>query len=143
MAKLIAVETQTFERLLVFDFNQLLSKRDVGKKIVSSLINYFSSDVNRKQIQNLLDLGLNLRSQVQSILLEDSRWKGKTFVITGIHSLPRAKLQSIIEEKGGIVTSKVTQNTNFLVLGEKPGIKLQQAQKLNVTIISEDLFLKN
>lgn len=143
MAKLIAVETQTFERLLVFDFNQLLNKRDVGKKIVSSLINYFSSDVNRKQIQNLLDLGLNLRSQVQSVLLEDSRWKGKTFVITGTHSLPRAKLQSIIEEKGGIVTGKVTQNTNFLVLGEKPGIKLQQAQKLNVTIISEDLFLKN
>lgn len=143
MAKLIAVETQTFERLLVFDFNQLLNKRDVGKKIVSSLINYFSSDVNRKQMQNLLDLGLNLRSQVQSNLLEDSRWKGKTFVITGTHSLPRAKLQSIIEEKGGIVTGKVTQNTNFLVLGEKPGIKLQQAQKLNVTIISEDLFLKN
>lgn len=143
MAKLIAIETQTFERLLVFDFNQLLNKRDVGKKIVSSLINYFSSDVNRKQIQNLLDLGLNLRSQVQSVLLEDSRWKGKTFVITGTHSLPRAKLQSIIEEKGGIVTGKVTQNTNFLVLGEKPGIKLQQAQKLNVTIISEDLFLKN
>lgn len=141
MAKLVASEVQTFEGLLTYDFKKLVSKRDVGEKIVSSLINYFESDTNRQQVQELLSLGLNLCS-VPSTSLEDNRWRGKTFVITGTHSLPRSRLQSIIEEKGGIVTERVSKNTNFLVLGANPGSKLEQAQKLNVTIITGDLFLE-
>jgi|TARA_B000000441_G_C21364908_1_gene135369 DNA ligase (NAD+) len=48
----------------------------------------------------------------------------------------------LIEDLGGIVTSSVSKNTNYLIYGEKPGSKLDKAKKLNVVTLTEEDFSK-
>ncbi|MEW6201047.1 MAG: BRCT domain-containing protein, partial [bacterium] len=62
---------------------------------------------------------------------------GKTFVITGTLSLPREEIKRRIEAAGGRVTSSVTKKTDYLVAGESPGSKLDNARKLGIKVISE------
>jgi DNA ligase (NAD+) len=68
---------------------------------------------------------------------------GKTFVLTGtLNKFTRQQATQLIENLGGIVTSSVSKNTNYLVYGEKAGSKLDKAKKLNVNTLSEDEFSK-
>ena len=52
-------------------------------------------------------------------------------------TLSRKDAQKIIEEAGGIVTSSISKNTDFLVIGDKPGSKLAKAQRLEIKIINQ------
>ncbi len=64
---------------------------------------------------------------------------GETFVITGsLNKFSRQDLINLIEDSGGIVTTSVSKNTNFLIAGEKPGSKLEKAKKLKIKIMNED-----
>ena len=68
---------------------------------------------------------------------------GKTFVLTGtLNTFTRQQATQLIENLGGIVTSSVSKNTNYLVYGEKAGSKLDKAKKLNVNTLSEGEFSK-
>ena len=68
---------------------------------------------------------------------------GKTFVLTGtLNKFTRQQATQLIENLGGIVTSSVSKNTNYLVYGEKAGSKLDKAKKLNVNTLSEGEFSK-
>ena len=62
---------------------------------------------------------------------------GKTFVITGTLSKPRDEIASAIKSAGGKVTDSVSQNTDYLVVGESPGSKLTKARSLGVVILDE------
>jgi DNA ligase (NAD+) len=64
-----------------------------------------------------------------------------SFVITGKFSkFSRNELKGIIESKGGKVSGSISSKTNYLVLGEDPGSKLEKAQKLKIDILTEDDF---
>jgi len=66
---------------------------------------------------------------------------GKTFVLTGtLTEYTRQQATRLIEDLGGIVTSSVSKNTNYLVYGEKAGSKLDKAQKLDVKTVTEEEF---
>ena len=70
-------------------------------------------------------------------------FSGKSFVISGtLPSLSRSEAAHFIEEHGGRVTSAVSSKTDFLVVGESAGSKLQKAQKLRVARISEEQLKK-
>ncbi len=63
---------------------------------------------------------------------------GKTFVITGTLSKPREHFKKLIEDAGGKVAGSVSSKTDYLLAGEKPGSKMDDARKLGVEIISEE-----
>ena len=66
-----------------------------------------------------------------------------TFVITGtLEEFSRDKAKEVIEELGGKVTSSVSKNTDYLVCGENPGSKLDNAKKHGVKILEEAAFKK-
>jgi DNA ligase (NAD+) len=66
-----------------------------------------------------------------------------TFAITGaIEGFTRDELKEIIQQHGGKVTDSVSKNTNYLLVGEQPGSKLDKAQKLSVKIIDIKAFNK-
>ncbi len=68
---------------------------------------------------------------------------GKTFVLTGtLSSLSRDEASELVRKAGGSITSLVSKNTNYVVVGENPGSKHDKAQRLNVTILTEEEFLK-
>ena len=72
-----------------------------------------------------------------------STLSGKTFVLTGtLPSLKRNDAIALIEDVGGIISTSVSKNTNYLVAGENPGSKLNKAKKLEISIINEDLLLE-
>jgi len=64
------------------------------------------------------------------------------FVITGtLENFSRKDAEEIIKEKGGKVQSKVTENTDYLVCGERPGTKLDDAEDIGTDVIGEGKFL--
>jgi DNA ligase (NAD+) len=65
--------------------------------------------------------------------------KGLTFVVTGtLPNLSRTEVKDLIESKGGKVTGSVSGNTDYLILGENPGSKYDEAQKRGIPTLSED-----
>ncbi len=74
---------------------------------------------------------------------KDERLKGKIFALTGIlRSSSREKTEEKIRELGGKTASSVSRKTDFLIVGEKPGTKLKEAEKFGVPLLSENDFLK-
>ncbi|HXG15689.1 MAG TPA: BRCT domain-containing protein, partial [Calidithermus sp.] len=67
---------------------------------------------------------------------------GKTFVLTGtLQSLTREGARDLIERLGGRVTSAVSRKTDYVVVGEAPGSKADEARRLGVTTLDEPAFL--
>ncbi len=68
---------------------------------------------------------------------------GKRFVVTGrLESLSRTEIQSKIKSLGGAVSSSVSRKTDYVVVGEEPGSKLDTANRLGVPMLDEDGFLQ-
>ena len=67
-------------------------------------------------------------------------FEGKSFVITGTLSKPRAEFENIIKTNGGKTSSSVSKNTSFVLAGDSPGSKLLKAEKLGVKILDENEF---
>lgn len=68
--------------------------------------------------------------------------KGLKFVITGKLPEPRSQIKKNIEAQGGQVLSQISQSTNFLLQGEKPGSKKKKAQEGAIQILDWNDFLK-
>jgi len=118
-----------------------LSRIDgIGPQIAESVFSYFADPQNRALIERLLAAGV--RPAANRTEPTDSQVAGKTFVLTGsLSSIKRSEAKEKITQKGGKVGSSVSRNTDYLVLGESPGSKLQKARELNISILSEKQFL--
>ncbi|WP_242524201.1 NAD-dependent DNA ligase LigA [Methylacidiphilum caldifontis] len=125
----------TLDRLSHATEEELLAIPFFGEVMARSIVNYFRKEENRRRIEKLRKHGVNF----VSLLLQtpSGPLSGKTFVITGTLSEPREAVAEKIISKGGRVSNTVSRKTNFLVVGSDPGSKLQEAQKLGITIIGE------
>jgi DNA ligase (NAD+) len=75
--------------------------------------------------------------------IEKERFSGLTFVITGtIPGYNRDEIKQQIEENGGKVTDSISKNTNYLLVGEQPGSKLDKAKKLEVPVLDIEGLMK-
>ena len=67
---------------------------------------------------------------------------GRTIVVTGkLEHFSRDTINAKIEELGAKAGSAVSQNTDYLIVGAKAGSKLDKAQSLGVTVLTEQEFL--
>ena len=83
-------------------------------------------------------VGIIVKNNTKKIL--SNIFEGKSFVITGTLSQPRADFEKIIKENGGKTSSSVSKNTSYVLAGDSPGSKLLKAEKLNVKIMDENEF---
>ena len=121
--------------------DDLLKIDEIGDKIAWSLVNYFNDYDNRCLIRRLIETGLKFHtSNTANLTSVLSNFK---FVITGTYfQISREKLKLFIEENGGKVSSSLSKNTNYLILGENPGpSKLSKAKLFEIEMISLDSFL--
>jgi len=82
-----------------------------------------------------------IMSEEKAPVSEEQTLAGKTFVLTGaLHSMTRNEASEAIKQAGGKVTSSVSKNTDYVVAGESPGSKYDKAQKLGITILTEEEF---
>lgn len=109
-----------------------------GCILAASAAEFFALEDTRKMIEQLKQLGLNTDSLKQ---IEDSRFAGKTFVLTGtLPTLTRAQAAELIEKFGGKTSSSVSKKTSYVLAGEEAGSKLDKANALGITVIDEEEF---
>ena len=118
----------------------ILAIEGFGKIMAESLVEFFSRPSAKNLVAELKDLGLNMNSLKQK---EDDRFAGKTFVLTGtLPTMKRSEAAELIEKYGGKVSGSVSKKTAYLVAGEKAGSKLQKAQDLGVTVLTEEQLVE-
>ncbi len=117
----------------------LLAIRDIGPEVASSIERFFREPSNMAVIEKFRKAGV---TPIEQVSRKDALLAGKTFVFTGtLNNLTRNEAKGIIESLGASATESVTKVTDYLVVGESPGSKLEKAKKSGVTIINEDEFL--
>jgi DNA ligase (NAD+) len=112
-----------------------------GPNISEEIVSWFANESNRKLLSELKSVGMwpVLKKSEQS---GSSEFSGQTFVITGaLIGHTRNEIKEFINTRGGKVSSSISKNTSYLVLGENPGSKLQKAQSLGTKIISVEELL--
>jgi DNA ligase (NAD+) len=121
---------------------ELQQLEDVGVKVAKSIHHFFGNEQNIKMIEQLEQLGLQLKNTKKDAVLEGGL-SGQTFLFTGtLAKLKRSEAEALAEGKGGIIVSGVSAKLNYLVVGEDAGSKLEKAKKINtIKVISEDEFL--
>ena len=137
-AKDLANTFKNLDTLINCTKEQLLQVDEVGEIIADCVFSYFKDSDNLKQIEELIQLGVNIIYPTAST---ESKLFGKKFVLTGtLQSFTRDEAGKIIESLGGEVSSSVSKKTDYVVVGENAGSKLEKAKKLGVKIISEEDF---
>src|SRR5699024_1254656 len=122
-------------------YEELMTIPDIGHKIAESIVEFFHDEKIVKGIEKLLSEGVN--PHYEEIIAEESPFMGKTIVITGtIQAFTRKELKDIIESMGGKVTSSVSKNTDYVIVGENPGSKYNKAVELGIEITDEEKILK-
>jgi len=121
------------------DIGELMQIRDIGPKSAESIREWFLAKENIDLIDKLLENGVLILNPKKI----ENKLNGKIFVITGtMESLSREEAKNRIILLGGKVANSISKNTDYLVLGENPGSKLQDAKKLGIKIISQKELLK-
>jgi DNA ligase (NAD+) len=116
----------------------------IGTEIAQSVHQWFQSTENQALLQRLQAAGLQFQGAIDPVATKaNSAIAGKTFVITGtLPTLKRDEAKALIQQAGGKVTDSVSKKTDYLVVGEEAGSKLQKAQSLGITCLSEPELLE-
>ena len=139
-AKVLAARFGTLDRLSQATVEELTAVDDIGEITARSLAEWLHSDQAEHLIASLKEAGVNTASQAQPV---DDRLAGKTFVLTGtLEHFSRAEAGARIEALGGKVSSSVSRKTSYVVAGEEAGSKLDKANALGITVLSEAEFLQ-
>ncbi|MFH1560939.1 MAG: NAD-dependent DNA ligase LigA [Chloroflexota bacterium] len=142
MAEVLASHFWSIHQLSRATEEELLEIPSVGPKIAQSITAYFRDQGNLDTIEKLRSAGVRLEEESPRVE-RDLPLAGMQFVVTGrLDSLTRAQAEARIKELGGSVTSSVSRKTSYLVAGEEPGSKLEQAKKLGTPLLSEEEFLQ-
>ena len=136
----LAKEIKSLDILLTSTSERLMKIEGIGPNTAQSIVDWSSRKPNIELINKLKTYGvwpIFKEKKTNTIL------GGKTFVITGtLPTLSREQAKSLIEDNGGKVTDSVSKNTDFLVLGENAGSKLEKAKAIGINIISEEMLLE-
>lgn len=136
--KLLADHFKDIDLVMNASVDDILQIDGFGKIMAESVVEFFSSDSTKELIAKLKEAGVNMKS---TNVVEDTRFSGMTFVLTGtLPTLKRAEASKIIESFGGKTSSSVSKKTTYVLAGEEAGSKLDKANKLGVQVISEEEF---
>jgi DNA ligase (NAD+) len=143
-AKILSKNFERLEYLYSIQPERITDIRQMGEKIARSISDFFNDPENLKTLKTLIkSLGLKISNpDFETKKKEKLPFDGLTFVITGTLPKPRNEVESMIESLGGHASSSISKSTDYLIVGEEPGSKLQKAEALGVKRISYDELLK-
>ncbi|HNQ12460.1 MAG TPA: NAD-dependent DNA ligase LigA [Bacteroidia bacterium] len=143
VAKKLARYFKNIYTIQTANIDDLKNAPEVGEKIALSIYNHFQNELNTEIIQRLQKYGLQFELNVEEGKSSD-KLKGKSIVVSGTFSnFDRNQIKDVIEMNGGKNSSAVSSKTSFLLAGDEAGSsKLEKAQALGVSIISEEDFIK-
>jgi DNA ligase (NAD+) len=110
----------------------------IGPEVARSVRQFFAEERNQHVLAKLWRAGITWKQEQtkKSALLQ-----GKAFVFTGtLTSFTREEASKLVEQRGGKVVSAVSRKTDYVVVGDQPGSKLQRAQALGIRLLTEQAF---
>ena len=139
LAKTLAKEFRSMDKLMEADIVRLNGINDVGEITANNIYDFFKQEQTIDLIQRLKDAGVNMEYLQEES--DDERFYGKTFVLTGsLEKYTRDEASEIIERFGGKTSSSVSKKTSYVLAGEDAGSKLTKAQAIGVPVITEQEF---
>ncbi len=142
-SKLIAGNFKKIEDLYYIKPDRLIAIKQMGEKIAISISNFFSEEENIETLDKLKDMGITITNpDFKEFPDERLPFEGLTFVITGALPVSREEVEELIERKGGHASSSVSKATDYVIVGENPGSKLDKAREFDIKTISYDELLK-
>jgi DNA ligase (NAD+) len=144
-AQLLTQQFPTVEQLAAAEPEVIAAVYGIGSEIAQSVHQWFRIPANQSLILRLRAAGLQLTEVVETTdsSADNQPLSGKTFVITGtLPTLKRDEAKALIEKAGGKVTDSVSKKTDYLVVGEEAGSKLEKAQQLGITCLDEAQLLE-
>ena len=138
-AKILAKRYGNIDALMNASFDSLNETDEIGEITADSVSEFFMQDQTKDLIERLKQAGVNMIEHGQELI--DDRFAGKIFVLTGtLEKHSRDEASKIIESHAGKVSNTVSKKTDYVLAGEEAGSKLTKAEKLGVTIITEEQF---
>ena len=142
-SKLLAKNFENLEDLYHMKPERILRIRQMGEKIAHSVSDFFNDRKNLQTLDELRKLGLKLTNpDFEGKENRKRPFENLTFVITGTLPKPRHEVERLIESLGGRVSSSVSENTDYVIVGENPGSKLQKSQTLGIKAVSYEELMK-
>lgn len=139
-AKLLASHFGSMDAIFQASAEEIAAIDGFGGIMAESVRQFFDLSSTAHLIGRLRDAGVNLLSKT---VVNDTRFAGKTFVLTGtLPTMTRAEASAVIEKFGGKVSGSVSKKTSYVLAGEEAGSKLTKAQQLGVPILTEEEFLQ-
>ncbi len=139
-ARVLAAAFGNLENLMAADVEALTQVEDIGEITARSIVSWFSQPQSEHLIRRLKEAGVNMESLRK---ITDTRFAGKTFVLTGaLTKFTREEASQKIELLGGKVSGSVSKKTSFVVVGENAGSKERKARELGIPLLTEDEFLE-
>lgn len=140
-AKLISETFNSIDKLKSVEEDDLLEIKGIGENTASSVVSFFNNKKNLSVIEKLRKAGVKMEGKKKK--KENLPLEGNTFVFTGeLDKYTRKEVKDLVERLGGRATGSVSNNTDYVVVGENPGSKFDDAKELSVKTINEEEFLK-
>ena len=145
IAKLkVESEKLKVKKLIIFfehtKLEELQSVADIGPVVAQSIFDWFQRPYNKKLLEKFEKAGVEI--QIEKTSAKSEKLAGKTFVLTGtLETLGRDEAKDRIRELGGDVSSSVSKETDYVVVGSEPGSKYDEAKRLKVRMLTEKEFL--
>lgn len=142
VARILAMEFGSMEKLQQAQPEELAQIRDIGDKIAESTVTWLNVPANIDLVERLAAAGLTM-TFTPPASQEDNPFFGKTLVFTGtMPTLGRAEAKTMAQDVGAKVSGSVSKKTDYVIAGAEAGSKLEKAQQLGVTVIDEAEFLR-
>ncbi len=142
-ARLLSANFERLEGIYHIKAEKVMEIKQIGDKIANSISAFFNDSENIRTIEKLKSLGLKITNPD---FKEKNKGKmpldGLTFVITGALPKSRKEVEDMIEGLGGHAASTVSKSTDYLIVGDEPGSKLNKARSLGVKTVTYDELLK-
>lgn len=143
-AKLLARNFERLKDLYKVSKKDILEIKQMGEKIATSVVTFFNDEKNIELLDVMLD------KHKLTIVNPDYHAKkksagsldGLTFVISGTLPKSRKEVEDLIGSEGGHSSSSVSANTDYLIVGDDPGSKMEKAKALGIKAISYDELMK-
>ena len=126
----------SIKNLSEMSFEELENIDGIGGVVAESITKFFKEEHSIIIVKNCIEKGVKINKTIFNI---SSKFSGDVFVITGsFKSYSRLQIKELLEQKGAKVTNSISSKTNFLIVGENAGSKLEKARKNNIKIINEN-----
>lgn len=142
----LAKHYKSFQAVREAKFEELITIPDIGEIIAQGIVDFFKDEEIKKSIERLLSEGISPGHEEEE--KQEGPFLDKTVVVTGtLKNYGRKEIREFLEKLGAKVTDSVSKNTDYLLVGESPGSKLDKAEEIidsgtetNLKIISEEEF---